>query len=123
MDSTYFQFNNKYYVQIFGTPMGSPISGLFADILMEDLESDCLKKLYFSPMFYFRNVDDILTFIPFDKIDEILTIFNSYDVRLQFTHEIESENRINFLELLIIRLLIIYSIYYPNIYIYIWRED
>ena len=71
MDSTYFQFNNKYYAQIFFTPMGLPISGLFADIVMEDLKSDCLKKLYFSPMFYFHYFDDILTCIPFDKIDEI----------------------------------------------------
>ena len=32
-DNTYFTFNNKYYRQIFGTPMGTPISPLFADIV------------------------------------------------------------------------------------------
>ena len=31
MDLTYFKFDNKYYKQIFGTPMRSPISPIIAD--------------------------------------------------------------------------------------------
>ena len=42
-ENTYFTFNNNIYLQIFGTPMGSPISPLFADIVMDDLENDCLR--------------------------------------------------------------------------------
>ena len=53
MDNTCFQFNKKFYTQIYGTLMGSPISGLFADIVVEDLENECLQKLSFSPLFYF----------------------------------------------------------------------
>ena len=41
-NNTFFTFNNEYYRQIFGTPMGSPISPLFADIVMDDLEKSCL---------------------------------------------------------------------------------
>ena len=63
--------------------------------LMTDLETECLQKLSFSPLFYFRYVDDIITCIPHEKLDDILTIFNSFDDRLQFTHEIEVENRIS----------------------------
>ena len=44
-DNTYFTFNNKYYRQIFGTPMGSAISPFFADIVMDDLEKTCLERL------------------------------------------------------------------------------
>ena len=44
-DNTFFIFNDNFYKQIFGTPMGSPISPLFADIVMEDLETDCLDVL------------------------------------------------------------------------------
>ena len=37
MDSTFFfKFNNAYYKQTFGTPIGSPISSILADIVMED---------------------------------------------------------------------------------------
>ena len=54
MDNTYFQFNNKFYKQSVGTPMGSPISGLFADLVMDNLESECLQKLSFKPIFFYR---------------------------------------------------------------------
>lgn len=42
--NTFFIFNGKFYKQKYGTPMASPVSGLFADIVMEDLETTCLKK-------------------------------------------------------------------------------
>ena len=35
-DNTYFLFDNTIYKQIFGTPMGFPISPTFADIVLED---------------------------------------------------------------------------------------
>ena len=40
-ENIYFSFNNNVYLQIFGAPMGSPISTLFADIIMDDLENHC----------------------------------------------------------------------------------
>ena len=59
-DNTYFVFNQIFYKQIFETPMGSPISPLFADIVMDDLETDGLEILKrthnFSPYFYHINV-------------------------------------------------------------------
>ena len=102
-NNTYLQFNNTYYKQIFGTPMGSPISPIFADIVLADLEEYCLSLLDYKPVFYKRYFDDILTCVPIDKIHYTLGIFNSYNPRLQFTHEIESNNNINFLDLTVIR--------------------
>ncbi|XP_043467539.1 protein dopey homolog PFC0245c-like [Leptopilina heterotoma] len=101
-DNNFFKFNDKYYQQIYGTPMGSSISGLFADIVMEDLETICLSKLSFKPLFFYRYVDDIITCIPADKINEIVDKFNGYDERLQFTFEMLNNNSINFLDVLII---------------------
>ena len=100
--NTYFQFDNKYYRQIFGIPMGSSVSSQFADIVMTDLEEKCLKNLSFKSLFFYRYVDDIFTCIPVNKIDEMLESFNSYHPRLQFTHEIESNSKLNFLDILII---------------------
>ena len=60
MDNSCYQFKNTFYEQIFGIPMG-PISGLFVDIVMDEVESECFKKLTFSPTFYFRFVDDLFT--------------------------------------------------------------
>ena len=43
--------------------MGSPISGLYADMVMTDLEVECLKKLKNDhnciPLVFMRYIDDI----------------------------------------------------------------
>ena len=43
MESTYLRFKEEYYLQIHGLPMGGSFSTIFSDIVMDDLETDCLK--------------------------------------------------------------------------------
>lgn len=87
--------------------MGSPISPILADIVMDDLETACLNQLKtelnITPLFYYRYVDDILLCIEKDRILDVLTVFNSYDNHLEFTYEREKNNVINFLDLTLIR--------------------
>lgn len=101
-DNTYFSFDKHFYKQIYGTPMGSPISPLFADLVMEDLEVSCLYMLKEecnnSILFYYRYVDDLLFCAHADDVNNILSVFNSYDNRIKFTHELQTENGINFLD-------------------------
>lgn len=82
--------------------MGSDISPVLADIVMDDLETFCLSKLNFTPPFFFRYVDDTITIVPRDQIDNVIKVFNSYDPNLQFTMEIENNKQIPFLDLLLI---------------------
>ena len=90
MEQTFFKFNHRFYRQTFGTPMGSPISPSLADFVMQDLETDIFKKMEFDIPVYSRYVDDTFLLIPKDKIHYILTMFNSYHKRLQFTYELEN---------------------------------
>ena len=83
--------------------IGNPISPILVDIVMQDLENEALSKLGFSVPFYFRYVDDILIFLPKQHIDHTKNIFNSYSDHLQFTIQKSFENKISFLDLLIIK--------------------
>lgn len=98
-----FKFDNEFYEQVFGSPMGSPLSPILADMVLDDLESECLGKLDFNISVFYRYVDDILVIIPKDKINHVLTTFNSYHPRLKFTYEIETNGSINFLDTTVIR--------------------
>jgi len=42
LSSASFKFDGKYYEQIYGSPMGSPLSPILADIIMDDLEIQCM---------------------------------------------------------------------------------
>lgn len=97
LNSTYFSFNNVYYKQIFGTPMGSPLSPIVADLVLQDLETTVLESLPYRLPVYYRYVDDILFAAPKTHIIDILNHFNLYHNRLQFTLEVGVKNHINFL--------------------------
>lgn len=82
--------------------MGSPLSPIIADIVMQDLENRALNIITFTPHFYFRFVDDIITAFPTNLIDHVLSVFNSLNPRLQFTMEVEVNKSLSFLEITII---------------------
>ncbi|XP_018364761.1 PREDICTED: uncharacterized protein LOC108762315 [Trachymyrmex cornetzi] len=102
LSSSYFTFNDKFYKQTFGVPMGSPLSPIVADIVMQELESISIRKLATTPTFYVRYVDDILLITESSDYSEILDTFNDYHPRLKFTME-EGGDTINFLDVTLIK--------------------
>jgi len=57
--------------------MGSPLSPIIADIVMQDIEEEALKLLDIIPPFYVRYVDDIACAVPNNLIEYTLEAFNS----------------------------------------------
>ena len=98
-----FNFQDITYKQKCGFPMGWPLSPIATDIVMDDLETNCISTLPFQLPFYFRYVDDIITAVPANQIDTIKNSFNRHNHKIQFTVEEESDNTIRFLDVLIIR--------------------
>lgn len=77
--------------------MGSPLSPIIADLVLQDLKEEALNRLPCILPIYFRYVDDILLAAPRGEIDNILGTFNSLHDRLKFTLELSENNCINFL--------------------------
>jgi hypothetical protein len=98
LDSTYFTFGSVIYKQTFGMPMGSPLSPILADIVMQDLEKKAINSLNYELQFYYRYVDDIILSLPKAEVNSLLYTFNSVHDRLQFTIEEEKNRCISFLD-------------------------
>ena len=103
LDSAYFKFNNNFYHQKIGSPMGGNSSPWFAEIALEELELFCLKSLKSSILHYSRYVDDCFLVFKDSDIELGHNTFNNFNQFLQFTIEYERDGKINFLDTTIIR--------------------
>ena len=86
------------YQQIFGTAMGSPVSVV---VVMEHIEDLALSMSLFPTIFWKRYVDNVLTAVPVDQVDEMLAHINSINHNIQFTFEGEEGHVIPFLDVTI----------------------
>ena len=100
--STYFIYQGKYYDQVEGAAMGSPISPIVANLYMENFELRSLNTSLNPPLMWKRFVDD--TFVVMKKAhkEEFLTHLNLVDNNIQFTTEEPGpDGSLQFLDILI----------------------
>ena len=100
---THFIFNSKFYNQIDGIAMGSPLAHVLANIFMGFHESKWLNEYNLNKTkFYLRYFDDILA--AFDNEQDSLNFLNFLDSRhpnIKFTIEKQNNHSIAFLDVLI----------------------
>lgn len=99
MDTNYFQYEDKYYKQNFGTPMGGGASGDFADIVMTALLDYVVEHADFDIQFLKKYIDDLIMGIELCKLQDCLKLFNSFNKHIQFTHEIEVDGKLPYLDM------------------------
>ena len=100
---THFIFNNKFYNQIDGVAMVSPLAPVLANIFMGFHESKWLNEYDLSkPKFYLRYIDDILA--AFDNEQDLLnflTFLNNRHPNIKFTIEKQINHSIAFVDVFI----------------------
>ena len=103
LTSTYFQYNGKHYKQLHGTAMGSPVSVVVAEIVMQNIEGQTLATYTRTVPLWLRYVDDTFTAVYKDGIDDFHEHLNWQNADIQFTREIEENGKISFLDCLVTR--------------------
>ena len=102
----HFLFDGKLYHQKDGVAMGFPLGPLFAVIFLSFHEhawlADCPHS--FKPISYRRYVDDcFLIFQSKEQVIPFLDYLNSKHPNIQFTHELENDGSLSFLDINITR--------------------
>ena len=103
LNTTQFAYNGTYYQQVFGTAMGSPVSAVIANMVMEDVEQRALASSPVQPLFWKRYVDDVISAVSGNEAERLLSHLNSVEPSIQFTIERENDRRLSFLDLNVYR--------------------
>ena len=100
-----FSFGESFYKQKFGCSMGSPLSPVLANLYMEYFETTIINAIKPKDMLWMRYVDDIITFWDerWGNFNEFLSKLNALVPSIKFKVEWETNNKIPFLDVLIIR--------------------
>ena len=107
LTQNYFSFKGKTYLQKKGLAMGAPTYSILSEIYLQHLENTEIFNILTNSGIegYFRYVDDILLIYNKNHTDigEIVVSFNVLTPSLNFTLEQEVDNKLNFLDITIIK--------------------
>ena len=100
----FFIFDEKLYKQKDGVAMGNPLGPTLANAFLAHHEVKWLNECpeAFKPLIYRRYVDD--TFLVFKSPSDVprfLEYINSKHQNIEFTSEVESDNKLSFLDVLV----------------------
>lgn len=105
-DQNYFEYNSNFYKQKDGLAMGSPLSGLLANIFINDLETSKIinknNPFYKNIIYWYRYIDDIICLFNGNEVEkeEFFNFLNTLSNKIKFTMENQNK-QINFLDLTI----------------------
>ena len=97
-------FNNVIYEQIDSVSMGSCLGPVLANIIMTELETVIVDKLFEENLlnFYIRYMDDTLVLIKESGINTVLHKLNSFHPNLKFTVDEFDDGIVHYLDIMII---------------------
>ena len=101
LTNTYFLIQGKYYEQVQGAAMGSPISPLIVNIFMEEFEVKALSSFPHPPSLWLRFVDYTFVINRAEHSQDLLHHINNQDPHIQFTVEPTQQGSLPFLDTLV----------------------
>ncbi|VEL11644.1 unnamed protein product [Protopolystoma xenopodis] len=102
--TNYLTFNGNIYEQIFGLPMGSPLSPLLANAYQKEIEEN-FKRTPLQPAVLMRYLDDYFAFWSHgrEKLEEFLNFVNQINEKIKFAMKAEEGEWLPFLDVEVIR--------------------
>ena len=104
LNNSYVEFNDKYYKQTYGLPIGSCLLPIVADIYIDDYINKYLNKINI-PQKIWRYIDNILIITTMSKneLSNYVEELNNIRAKMKFKSELEDNNKLNFLDTAITR--------------------
>ncbi|BHF78610.1 hypothetical protein SprV_0602172300 [Sparganum proliferum] len=96
---TFFIFAGETYEQIKGTQMGSLVSGLVAELVLQELEK--IVFIQYKPVFWRRYVEDTFVIVKKDMLQHFHSLLNAVFPDIKFTREEEQDQQLPFLNVLV----------------------
>ena len=93
-----FYFNKKFYKQLQGEYMGSPVSPVIANIYMEYFYSLAIPSSPTLIKWWFRYVDDVHSATRKDHVNQLQEHLNSIHPHIKFTTELPGTDGLPFLD-------------------------
>jgi hypothetical protein len=82
LTNNFFSYDSNYYVQIYGTAMGTPVAVGYANIVMFYIEHKIIDQ--YKPILYLRYIDDIFAVLPTKEIcEKVITSLNNQCCNIQ----------------------------------------
>ena len=103
LKTRYFVYYGTYYQHVFWHAMGSPVSAVIANLVIENVEQRALISSPVKPLFQKRYVDDVISAVSKNQVENLLSYLNSVEPFIQFTLERKNDRRLSFLDLNVCR--------------------
>ena len=97
----HFIYNNAAYQQDDGATMGSLLGPVLSGVFMVELENSLIRTSNESMTLSQQFVDDTITFVKNDSIAYVLDQLINSKSQIQFTYEVEHNNKPPFLDVLL----------------------
>ena len=101
LSSTILGFRGMVCQQTFGTAIGSPVSVMIANVVMEEMEQRALVTTDMHPRFWKQYGDNMFTAPLVDGVQRFLDHLNRVEPSIRFTVEVESNRKLPFVDVLL----------------------